>query len=181
MKSTNKATFSFAPARPVQDGDTKDVATTPDMAGPFINANRFRVYGLEVILIGAKPKASALRHRKTIPVTIRISTSGVYADVKDGQVLTFTSVPLSREYAYKMDADGKKRGKAISKSIFKAKNHVDPTPFTQWTIHVMNGDDLEFESLKDVKFTWKGVRDPETSMEAEMAIAEVESEGSDDD
>ena len=129
-----------------------------NVAGPFIDGSHFRVEGLDVVLHGAIPKPESLKHKKTVEVTIIITTSGVYADIKDGKVFHFTILPLERHFVYEMKANGKKK-KVVTQSTFPSTTHADPTPFTRWTIRIKNAEDLDLSGLTDIGLKWTGSKD----------------------
>ena len=41
-------------------------------------------------------------------------------------------------------------------SVVENKDHVNPTPFAQWSVQIMNPDDLDLSGLTDVEFQWPG-------------------------
>ena len=125
-----------------------------DIAGPFLDGSHFRVDGLEVLLIGAKPKKECLK-RGCTSTRITISTSGVYADIRDGKIFHFTSLPMRRRFEYYMKEDGEKKGLKI-RSRFQNSKHVQPTAFTQWAVKLEEPDFFDLSGLTDVQLKWTG-------------------------
>ena len=89
-----------------------------------------------------------------------ICTSGAYQDIRgDDTVLGFTSMPQERQFKYRVDASGQ----AIPEpdgievdSIIPMGNHMDPPPFTQWSIVLNQPDLMDLTGLLGLKLEWKG-------------------------
>ncbi|KAE8155242.1 hypothetical protein BDV25DRAFT_134990 [Aspergillus avenaceus] len=124
----------------------------PDCASVFTNGSHFRLSGLETYLTGVIPKSEAVKHGKA-EVHIWIQTSGVYADIQDGKVLHFTSMPQGRALAYYISESGERLDTFLHSS-FPTEEHAEPTPFTQWTITLSNPDDLDLTTLTGVSLEW---------------------------
>ncbi|KAI9933615.1 hypothetical protein AWENTII_002316 [Aspergillus wentii] len=135
----HSATFTLMPR----------VSKNDNMSGPFTDGSHFRVSGLDVALIGVRPKVLG-----DLVVSLEISTSGTYADMQDGHVYNFTTLPLHREFRYRVGTDGKKHVEVTA--IDTSNEYALPTPFTQWTIQVVNADDLDFSGLEEVRIDWHG-------------------------
>ncbi|WEW55974.1 hypothetical protein PRK78_001409 [Emydomyces testavorans] len=146
--NTHTASFTLVPSNP-KIGSYKQ-----DLSGPFIEGSHFRVHGLEVELVGARPRPTYLK-RGTATVRIAISTSGIYSDIQDGQVFHFTSLPLQRIYAYEITEAGEKDDVVVH-STFPSTNHAEPPAFTQWTIRLKQPERLDLSGLTDVRLRWTG-------------------------
>ncbi|KAL1749163.1 hypothetical protein HDZ31DRAFT_28359 [Schizophyllum fasciatum] len=150
LKQNRVVTFALAP-RPAGK------AVLPFPAGPFVGGSGFRVSGMRVFLQGAVPKAEALSSDGSALVSLAIGTSGVYADVRqDGTVLGFTSMPLVRQFKYRVSAQGATVANGIEvDSIIPLGQHMDPPPFAQWSITVV-GSDIDLANLTDIQLEWQG-------------------------
>lgn len=142
----HRASFTFAPSI--------DESDYPSFAGIFTSGNHFRVSGLEPILSGVLPKPEAIQDG-VVTMSIQISTSGVYADIRNGKVYNFTSQPKSIRFEYDLTASGD-QGETHIPGIFPTEHHAEPTPFTQWTITVRNPEMFEWDGLTEVKLNWFG-------------------------
>lgn len=140
LKTSNSATFTLMP----------DTSATKDLAGPFKEGSHFRIDGMEVTLLGVTPKNQDDR-----AVSVKISTSGTYADIQDDKVYNFTSLPLERTFQYQVDAEGNK-GDVEIRAIYKSDDYAMPTPFTQWTVQAKHPETLDLSKLKEVVIEWKG-------------------------
>lgn len=156
LKAKGTATFVLQPDTPTSTGS----------AGPFTSpGSHFRVRGLRAYLLGVtspvQSPAAGAQPAVLQPISLTIATSGVYADVRDGRVFGFTMLPLSRLFRYTDSAGAWSDASRtiITDSFITSAQHVDPTPFTQWTITVRGfglagGPDLA--RLEDVKLVWEG-------------------------
>ncbi|KAL4802413.1 hypothetical protein BDV18DRAFT_163817 [Aspergillus unguis] len=140
LRNGQPATFTLFPDTPQARG----------LGGPFREGYHFRIDGMEVTLKGVKPKN---QHDRV--VSVKISTSGTYADVQDDQVYNFTSLPLERTFQYQVDAQGNK-GDVEIRAIYESHDYAMPTPFTQWTVQVRHPESLDLSGLEDVLIKWKG-------------------------
>ncbi|CAD6444571.1 4a8bab2f-3030-4c8e-b008-82b0b8bc15d8 [Sclerotinia trifoliorum] len=125
----------------------------PPITGPFTDGSMFRVSGMRAFLLGAVPHTYT---NNTALVRLTISTSGVYADVKDNTVYGFTIKPLNRPFEYLMARDGTASLPPIKDSIIKSQDYVDPTPFAQWTVKILNPQDFDLTGLTGLKLYWEG-------------------------
>lgn len=117
------------------------------ISGPFTGGTRFRVFGLRAYLIGAK----SLIGSDEIGMTI--ATSGLYYDVNKDGIWTFQMSPSNRTFRYSTDT--LPDGRVIIDSIVANQDHVDPTPFTAWTVSV-DPNEVDLAGLTDVKLVWQG-------------------------
>ncbi|KAL1694312.1 hypothetical protein GGG16DRAFT_47593 [Schizophyllum commune] len=147
------ATFALAP-HPTTAG-----TALPFPAGPFTGGSAFRVFGMRVVLQGLVPKPAALSQAGTAIVWITIGTSGVYNDIRgDNAVFGFTSMPQVRQFKYLVDAQGKAVNNGIEvDSIITMSQHMDPPPFTQWSITIDQPDLFDLTNLTGVQLEWQGV------------------------
>ncbi|KAL1720265.1 hypothetical protein EV715DRAFT_197400 [Schizophyllum commune] len=153
LKEAYNATFALAPSPSTIPSGTYN-------AGPFTDGSSFRVFGLRAFLVGIVPKPEALSQDGTALVWMTIRTSGAYQDIRgDNTVLGFTSMPQERQFKYRVDASGQ----AIPEpdgievdSIIPMGNHMDPPPFTQWSITLNQPDLMDLAGLQDLKLEWKG-------------------------
>jgi len=44
----------------------------------------------------------------------------------------------------------------VKDSIIESPDYVDPTPFAQWTIQLLNPEDFDLSGLTGLKLYWKG-------------------------
>ena len=109
---------------------------------------------MRAFLLGARPKSFGTNNRAL--VRLKISTSGVYADVQDGKVYGFTIKPLSRPFEYLMAPDGTVDIPPIKDSIIRSQDYVDPTAFAQWTVKIVNPQDFDLTGLTGLKLYWDG-------------------------
>ncbi|KAI9370331.1 hypothetical protein BJX61DRAFT_549033 [Aspergillus egyptiacus] len=140
LRNGQPATFTLLP----------NTSQAKDLGGPFKDGYHFRIDGMEVTLKGVKPKNQDNR-----VVSVKISTSGTYADIQDGQVYNFTSLPLERTFQYQIDAQGNK-GDVEIRAIYESKDYAMPTPFTQWTVQLKHPESLDLSGLEEVLIEWKG-------------------------
>ena len=143
---THSAGFTLTPS------DALNMAT--DFASVFIEGSHFRLDGLDVVLRGAVPRPDAVRDGK-VAVDIQISTSGVYADIQDGEVFHFTSLPRSVRFSYDLTESGDQGDTHIYGS-WPSADHAKPTPFTQWTITLRHPERLDLSGLTGVDLIWTG-------------------------
>ena len=126
------------------------------ISGPFTGGSHFRVEGMRAYLIGARVKTPAADGSGS--VTLTISTSGLYSDIQNGQVLSFAMAPLSRLFKYNMarGSNGDTGTSVLIDSFIANKDHVDPTPFSHWTLTIKQPEQLDLSSLTNVKLQWQG-------------------------
>ncbi|PYH28588.1 uncharacterized protein BO87DRAFT_431369 [Aspergillus neoniger CBS 115656] len=118
------------------------------------NGSHIHLEGLEAFLQGVIPRAEATSNG-IAQANIDISTSGVYADIQDGQIFHFTSLPRQVRLIYEIDESGD-IGDTLVHAISPTTEHAEPTLFTQWTIQLLNPDDLAFTKLSRLQLHWKG-------------------------
>ncbi|TGO07854.1 hypothetical protein BTUL_0242g00190 [Botrytis tulipae] len=151
QSSTNSVTITLSPNIANSNPNTHDL---PPITGPFTDGSRFRVFGMRALLLGARPKSFGTNNKAL--VRLKISTSGVYADVQDGKVYGFTIKPLSRPFEYLMSPDGTVDITPIKDSIIRSQDYVDPTAFAQWTVKIVNPQDFDLTGLTGLKLYWEG-------------------------
>ncbi|KAF3482829.1 uncharacterized protein GIQ15_02153 [Arthroderma uncinatum] len=139
------ASFTLAPCK-------SDTPESQSLAGPFDDASHFRITGLHVFLVGAKPKVISMGDNHS-QYELRISTSGVYADIENDKIFQFTSPPLLNKPFDYSDAPGG-RYHIERDSIVESDEYSQPTPFTKWTITIKNPDSLDLTGLTDVRLEW---------------------------
>ena len=161
----HKISFTISPNLPAAvhatDPTTQSNATEttlPPITDPFTGASHVRLFGMRVFLIGVVPSQAALLNKKVFVVNLRIRTTGIYNDIDGNEnVLTFSTQPMSRRFQYKIDKSGRINREAYDiDSVVENKDHVNPTPFAQWSVQIMNPDDLDLSGLTDVEFQWPG-------------------------
>ncbi|QYS94602.1 hypothetical protein H0G86_001931 [Trichoderma simmonsii] len=130
------------------------LAPNKSLAGVFFGGSHYRLSGLDPTLRGALPKKKAVKDGVVI-VHLQITTSGIYEDIRDGQVFRFASLPQSRQCSYELNENGE-RGKTWDNPIFETKYHAEPTPFTQWKIKLLNPEDVDLSGLVGVDLKWEG-------------------------
>ncbi|TRM69545.1 hypothetical protein BD626DRAFT_390571 [Schizophyllum amplum] len=152
LKESQTATFALAPAR--HPGPT----VLPFPSGPFTGGSCFRVFGMRMYLVGAVPKARAISRDGTALVWITVSTSGVYEDIRgDGTVLGFSSLVQQRQFKYRVGADGRAVAGGIEvDTIIRMGQHMDPPPFTQWSITINDPGSLDLTNLTCIELEWEG-------------------------
>ncbi|KKO97277.1 hypothetical protein THAR02_10619 [Trichoderma harzianum] len=101
------------------------LAPNKALAGVFFGGSHYRLSGLDSTLRGALPKTEAVKNGVVI-VRLQITTSGIYEDIRDGQVFRFASLPQSRQCSYELNENGE-RGKTWDNPIFETKYHAEPT------------------------------------------------------
>ncbi|KAF7899254.1 uncharacterized protein EAF01_008467 [Botrytis porri] len=151
QSSTNSVTITLSPNIANSNPNAHDL---PPITGPFTDGSRFRVFGMRAFLLGARPKSFGTNNKAL--VRLRISTSGVYADVQDGKVYGFIIKPLSRPFEYLMAPDGTVDIPPIKDSIIRSQDYVDPTAFAQWTVKIVNPQDFDLTGLTGLKLYWEG-------------------------
>lgn len=161
-EAQHRTTFTISPlpistdALPTDAGTVK-ASSVPTIMGPFKGAYHVRLFGLRVFLIGVVPSQAALSSRRALFVSLQIRTSGIYNDVDEkGNVLTFSTTPMSRKFQYRIDKDGNIDKDYEVDSVVKNHDHINPTPFAQWSVQINNPEDLDLSGLKDVEFHWPG-------------------------
>ncbi|PNP49637.1 hypothetical protein THARTR1_09648 [Trichoderma harzianum] len=130
------------------------LAPNKALAGVFFGGSHYRLSGLDPTLRGALPKKNAVKDGMVI-VHLQITTSGIYQDIRDGQLFRFASLPQSRQCSYELDENGK-RGRTWDNPIFETKYHAEPTPYTQWEIKLLNPEEVDLSGLVGVDLTWEG-------------------------
>ncbi|KAL7948624.1 hypothetical protein V8C42DRAFT_351664 [Trichoderma barbatum] len=135
---------------------TGSFTLTPNKAsaGVFFGGSHYRLSGLDPTLRGALPQKNALKDGVVI-LHLQITTSGIYEDIKDGQVFRFASLPQSRQCSYELKEDGE-RGDTWDDPVFETKYHAEPTPFTQWKIKLLNPEEVDLTGLVGVDLRWVG-------------------------
>ncbi|KAI1151279.1 hypothetical protein F4825DRAFT_451688 [Nemania diffusa] len=145
QSETHRASFTLAPST--------DPATDPGFASIFTDGSHFRAAGLQAYLRGARPRPENL-HNGVYRVDLDISTSGLYADIQDGKISHFTRGPQSARVSYDMTASGE-IGEVHIDGSFGDEVHAYPTVFTQWTIQLLDGEDLDLSELTSVDLVWR--------------------------
>ncbi|KAI0531560.1 hypothetical protein GGR58DRAFT_493301 [Xylaria digitata] len=141
-----KATFILSP--------DLDADGNRSFAAEFTDGFHYRLEGMEPTLVGVMPLPDKLEDGKVI-VSLQITTSGLYQDVKDGELFSFTTIHQANRFSYELDAFGKP-GLVRDHAIFETKNHAEPTPFTQWTVKLLTPDVLDLSGLEGVELYWSG-------------------------
>jgi hypothetical protein len=149
---TSSASFTLAP-RP-RRFSPKIRGYTDDLASVFKNGSHFRLQGLEVFLRGVVPRPEAVLDGSA-RMNIQITTSGVYANIHGDDVLYFTSLPQSRVFSYEVSGSGD-RGRTVIHAAYETQNYAEPTPFTQWTIKILNPWEFDLRGLTTVELEWTG-------------------------
>ncbi|TRM63187.1 hypothetical protein BD626DRAFT_569227 [Schizophyllum amplum] len=150
LKKDYMATFALAPSPAVK--------VLPFPSGPFTGGSCFRVFGMRVYLTGLVPKPQALSADNTALIWVTVRTSGVYTDIRrDDTVLGFTSMLQERQFKYRVDAQGQAiQGGIEVDSIIQMGQHMDPPPFTQWSIRVNHPELLDLQEMKSIELEWVG-------------------------
>lgn len=146
QSESHGASFTLAPSTSPSDN--------PSFASKFIDGSHFRLDGLETFLRGAVPQPDAIVDG-VVQVDIQISTSGFYADIQEGKVFNFVSVPRSVRLSYDLTASGE-QGETHVHATFPTEEHAEPTPFTQWTIKLLHPEKLDLSGLIGVDLAWNG-------------------------
>ncbi|KAL1662887.1 hypothetical protein GGF50DRAFT_58030 [Schizophyllum commune] len=154
LQETHAATFALAP-------DTaKSSTSSPYISGPFTGGSGFRVFGMRAYVNGIVPKPEALSKDKTALIWVKVRTSGAYQDIRaDGEVFGFTSMVQERQFKYRVDTQGvplpDEDGIEVD-SIIPMGDHMDPPPFTQWSVAVQEPEKLDWTTLSGLTLEWKG-------------------------
>lgn len=156
MHRNNWPTGNLVPAKstPVPTTDSND---NNSFASLFNNRSHFRLEGLETFLQGVVPRAEATSDG-VAQVNIDILSLGVYADIQDGKIFHFISLPRQVRLTYEIDESGA-IGDTLVHATYPTSEHAEPTPFTQWTIRLLNRDGLDLTKLTEVQLHRKEVRD----------------------
>lgn len=126
----------------------------PDDTKPFDRGDHFRIIGLQVFLVGAIPKKPpAQKGNPAAQFQLAISTSGVSADRQGDQIFEFCGPPLKNQPFECSVEDGE--NVIIRDSMYRKTDYASPTPYTQWTITIMNPDQIDLSGLTDVQLKWK--------------------------
>ncbi|KAJ8120948.1 hypothetical protein ONZ43_g2482 [Nemania bipapillata] len=144
--SDGRASFTLSPEL--------DADGNRSFAAAFTKGFHYRLEGMEPTLRGALPQPESLEDGKVV-VNLQISTSGLYQDVQDDQVFSFTSLRQVRNFSYELLASGE-TGQIRDHAVFPVVNHAEPTPFTQWTIKLLNREDVDLSGLEAVDLYWQG-------------------------
>jgi hypothetical protein len=140
--------------------------TITETAAPFLGLNRVRVDTVRVWLQGARVPYGTR-------VSIRISTSGNYADRNGRDHFRFVSKPLSRVFEYHTQGSQSREQQPaltfdngdlgfieIDGSIDNEVKYAyfQPTPFTEWTVSVdaATNPDVDLSGLRAVTFQFRG-------------------------
>lgn len=116
---------------------------------PFGKFFRVRLDGLRVWLVGAQSR------EESTTVEILIETSGAYNDRNErSEPFPSTTLPLQRMFQYQLH--GTSNGRIICESAIRQNAYLRPTPFTQWTITLLNPEDLDLTGLTSVRLEWVG-------------------------
>lgn len=130
------------------------LAPEKGLASDFDEGSHYRLDGLNPTLLGVLPNPIALKGGVVV-VNLRITTSGIYADIEKDKVFRFASLPQSRRCSYELDENGN-RGKTRVYPAFETKDHAEPTPFTQWKIELLNPEDIVLDGFKGVDLQFTG-------------------------
>ncbi|EAW09127.1 uncharacterized protein ACLA_078760 [Aspergillus clavatus NRRL 1] len=145
QSETHRASFTLTPSI--------DPANDPGFASIFTDGSHFRTAGLQAYLRGARPRPENLQNG-VYRVNLNISTSGLYADIQDGKIFEFTRAPQGARVSYDITATGEIGEVHIDES-FGDEVHSYPTVFTQWTIELLHGEQLDLSQLTSVDLAWK--------------------------
>lgn len=143
---SHSASFTLAPITYSKDNQS--------FASKFVDGSHFRLEGLEAVLRGVVPQPDAIQDG-VVQVDLQISTSGVYADVQDGEVFHFTSQPRIVRFSYNLTESGEK-GDTLIHASFATEKHAEFTPFTRWAIKLLHPELLDLSGLTGVDLFWKG-------------------------
>lgn len=145
QSETHSASFTLTPST--------DPDSEPSFASIFTDGSHFRAAGLVAYLRGARPRSESLQNG-VYRVNLNLSTSGLYADIQDGKIFHFTRAPQTARVSYDIDADGE-IGEIHIDGSFGDEVHAYPTVFTQWTIQLLDGDELDLSQLTGVDLAWR--------------------------
>ncbi|GKZ63790.1 hypothetical protein AnigIFM50267_000076 [Aspergillus niger] len=145
QSETHRASFTLTPST--------DPDSEPSFASIFTDGSHFRAAGLVAYLRGARPRSESLQNG-VYRVNLNLSTSGLYADIQDGKIFHFTRAPQTARVSYDIDADGE-IGEIHIDGSFGDEVHAYPTVFTQWTIQLLDGDELDLSQLTGVDLAWR--------------------------
>jgi hypothetical protein len=143
---SHSASFTLVPSANFKDDQS--------FASKFVDGSHFRLEGLEAVLRGVVPQPDAIQDG-VVQADLQISTSGMYADVQDGEVFHFTSQPRSVRSSYNLTESGDK-GDTLIHASFPTEKHAEFTPFTQWTIKLLHPELHDLSALSGVDLFWTG-------------------------
>ncbi|KAI0453830.1 hypothetical protein F5B21DRAFT_525467 [Xylaria acuta] len=144
--SDHTASFTLAPKTPSDEN--------PSFASLFVDGSHYRLDGMAATLRGAKAEPAQVEGGVVI-VVLQISTSGVYSDINDGKIFSFTSLPQVKRSSYDLKESGE-IGDTRDHTIYETSQHAEPTPFTQWTIKLLYPERVDLDGLTVVDFQWTG-------------------------
>ncbi|KAF8346348.1 hypothetical protein F5887DRAFT_1073532 [Amanita rubescens] len=120
--------------------------------GPFKDLRHTHLSSLEVWLDGARPILTEVGS-----VILQVETSGIYQNVNvDGEWLTFKTQPLTNAFfVYPVRLQDCPAGPPEMPLEF-GEPCIQPTPFTRWTITLVNPDYVDLSSLSAIRFRCRG-------------------------
>jgi len=125
------------------------IALDKHQRSPFNDFFMVRLKGVRVWLVGAKS-----RNTKAV-VKLRLQTNGLYKDFdENSRPFTFSTEPLDRKFYYELV--GLSQGIILYDSVFTEDEYISPTPFTEWTISLLNPQDVDLSDLTSIKIQWEG-------------------------
>ena len=146
QSDSHTANFSLEPSTSPNDDQS--------FASTFVEGSHFRLEGLEAVLRGVVPQPNVTQDG-VVQVDLQILTSGAYADVQDGEIFNFTSLPRSVRFSYNLTESGDK-GDTLIHASFPTEKYAEFTPFTQWTIKLLRPELLDLSGLTGVDLFWSG-------------------------
>ncbi|KAL4746999.1 hypothetical protein BDW72DRAFT_206864 [Aspergillus terricola var. indicus] len=126
----------------------------------FTNGSHFRLSGLETVLGGVRPLPEYLGPNRVTELKIRITASGTYADIQQGKIFHFTGKKWDVMFSYDVTESGG-QGEIHMDSRFPPTDHAEPTPFTTWTIRLLNPEMFDLSELESVDLNWDVYLRPE--------------------
>ncbi|GFF31678.1 probable sterigmatocystin biosynthesis P450 monooxygenase stcF [Aspergillus lentulus] len=72
-----------------------------------------------------------------------------------GDVLYITSLPQSRVFSYEVSGSSD-QGKTVIHAAYETQKYAESTPFTQWTIKILNPGEFDLKELTSVEVEWTG-------------------------
>lgn len=138
----------------VQALQTAGTTTLPiGLSNPgFAGLDRVRLSTVRVWLVGVQASES-------VPVNLKLSTSGFYEDRMRGQNFQFSTQPLTYAFNYQGDV-GDVQNITVDGAVDARERYLyfQPTPFTQWTISVTKDGSpaLDLSKLTAIRLEFLG-------------------------
>ncbi|RAQ75130.1 hypothetical protein COH21_002285 [Aspergillus flavus] len=135
----------------------------PTQIDPLKNVQDYRKDLFDLVMKLQRFKGQIWHEDNTIPefgghanksdFAFKISTTGVYNDIRKLDIFTFVGHVFSREYSYNIV-----EGKPVMDTAFtiNTNEYSAPPPFTTWTVEITNPGSLDLSGLTSMNLQWHG-------------------------